>query len=127
MGGGGAIVTLIRNYLVNYPDQFRRVFVINGKIYSTAFKNELPDNWPIIVRMVNLTKPSAPSMFPWLFGFIKPLLPQNDVPKIKIFGNSKKEWMSSLLGEIDEDQFPSYYGGTMIDPNGDPKCPSKVM
>lgn len=66
-------------------------------------------------------------MFPWLFGFIKPLLAQNDVPKIKIFGSNKKEWMSALLEEIESDQFPSYYGGSMTDPGGDPKCPSKVF
>ncbi|XP_057372734.1 SEC14-like protein 2 isoform X2 [Daphnia carinata] len=97
MNAGAAILVLIQNYLVNYPDQFRRVFIIN-----------------------------APSMFPWLFSFIKPLLAQNDVPKFKIFGSNKKEWISALQEEIDSDQFPSYYGGSMTDPNGDPKCPSKL-
>ncbi|KAK4004693.1 hypothetical protein OUZ56_006421 [Daphnia magna] len=97
MNAGAAIITIIQTYLVNYPDQFRRVFIIN-----------------------------APAMFPWLFGFIKPLLAQNDVPKIKIFGSNKKEWMSALLEEIESDQFPSYYGGSMTDPGGDPKCPSTL-
>jgi hypothetical protein len=25
----------------------------------------------------------APSIFPWVFGFIKPMLAQNDVPKFE--------------------------------------------
>lgn len=31
MNAGAAIITIIQTYLVNYPDQFRRVFIINGK------------------------------------------------------------------------------------------------
>ncbi len=68
----------------------------------------------------------APSIFPWVFGFIKPLLAQSDVPKIKIFNSTKKEWTSALLEEIDDEQLPTYYGGNMTDPDGDPKCPRKV-
>jgi hypothetical protein len=68
----------------------------------------------------------APSIFPWVFGFIKPLLAQSDVPKIKIFNSNKKEWTSALLEEIDDEQLPTYYGGNMTDPDGDPKCPRKV-
>ncbi|XP_046633787.1 SEC14-like protein 2 [Daphnia pulicaria] len=97
MNGGGAIVAMIKYYLSNYPDSFRRIFVIN-----------------------------APSIFPWVFGFIKPLLAQSDVPKIKIFNSNKKEWTSALLEEIDDEQLPTYYGGNMTDPDGDPKCPRKL-
>jgi hypothetical protein len=31
MAGGSAIVAMIKHYLSNYPDSFRRIFVINGK------------------------------------------------------------------------------------------------
>jgi hypothetical protein len=56
----------------------------------------------------------------------KPIYHESDVPKIKVFGSDKKEWTSALLEEIEADQLPAFYGGTMTDLNGDPKCPGKV-
>ena len=45
---------------------------------------------------------------------------------IFIYGTDKEEWTSALLAEIDSDQLPAYYGGTLTDSNGDPKCPHLV-
>jgi hypothetical protein len=53
-------------------------------------------------------------------------LNKNTLDKIRIFGHDKEEWTKALLEEIDADQLPAYYGGTLTDPDGDPKCPSKV-
>jgi hypothetical protein len=39
---------------------------------------------------------------------------------------SEKEWQAALLQEIDADQLPLFYGGTLTDPDGNGKCPSKV-
>lgn len=47
--------------------------------------------------------------------------------KICIYGTDKDEWTSALLAEIDSDQLPAYYGGTLTDSNGDPKCPHLVV
>lgn len=69
----------------------------------------------------------APKFFPYLFTILKPFVPQTDIPKIKIFGRDRKQWTSALLEEIDADQLPAFYGGTLTDPDGDPKCPSKVI
>ena len=57
---------------------------------------------------------------------IKPFLHECDGPKIKVFGSDKKQWTAALLEEIEADQLPAYFGGTMVDPDGNPKCPSKV-
>lgn len=35
-------------------------------------------------------------------------------------------WKEVLLKHISPDQLPMEYGGTMTDPDGDPKCKSKV-
>lgn len=35
-------------------------------------------------------------------------------------------WKEVLLKYISPDQVPVEYGGTMTDPDGDPKCKSKV-
>ncbi|EFX62164.1 hypothetical protein DAPPUDRAFT_120465 [Daphnia pulex] len=83
-------------FLFHYPNHLRRVFIIN-----------------------------APKYFPYLFAMVKPFIPQTDIPKIKIFGCDTKQWTSALLEEIDAHQLPAFYGGTLTDPNGDPKCPSK--
>lgn len=69
---------------------------------------------------------TAPRIFSVLFAMIKPLIPATDFPKIKIFAANKSEWLPALLEEIDADQLPSFYGGTLTDPDGNPKCPSKV-
>jgi hypothetical protein len=57
---------------------------------------------------------------------VKPFLNQVTLDKINVFGFDKNEWSAALLKDIDADQLPMHYGGTMIDADGDPKCPSKV-
>ena len=64
----------------------------------------------------------APKIFSMLFALVKPMLSQVDTPKIKIYGNDKNEWTSAILEEIDADQVPSFYGGTLTDPDGNPNC-----
>ena len=55
-----------------------------------------------------------------------PFLDKNVVDQIRIFGTNKDEWKAALLEEIDADQLPVYYGGTLSDPDGDGRCLSKV-
>ncbi|XP_057372735.1 SEC14-like protein 2 [Daphnia carinata] len=86
-----------RLMFTHYPDSSRRLFIIN-----------------------------APSYFSIAVTMAKPFLHESDVPKIKIFGTNKNEWLPALLEEIDADQLPAHYGGTMTDPDGDPTCPSKL-
>ena len=57
---------------------------------------------------------------------VKPFLHQVTLDKISVFGFDKNEWSAALLKEIDADQLPVHYGGTMTDADGDPKRPSKV-
>ena len=49
---------------------------------------------------------------------------------IYVFGNSfifsPGDWKSELLEFIDEDNLPEYYGGKCRDPDGNPKCQTKV-
>jgi hypothetical protein len=47
--------------------------------------------------------------------------------RIFIYGSDKDEWTNVLLKEIDCDQLPAYYGGTLTDSHGDPKCPHLVV
>merc|ERR1712136_731010 len=81
----------------NYPESLRRVFIIN-----------------------------APKIFTLMFAMIRPLLTQVTLDKVRLFGEDRNEWTSALLEEIDADQLPVHYGGTMTDPDGDPKCSSRL-
>ncbi|XP_046633840.1 SEC14-like protein 2 isoform X1 [Daphnia pulicaria] len=85
-----------KNYESNYPENIRRIFIIN-----------------------------APKIFTVIFNIIKPFLHQATLDKMRIFGSDKEEWAAALLEEIEADNLPLHYGGTMVDPDGDPKCPSK--
>ena len=59
---------------------------------------------------------------------IKPLLNQATLGKVTIFSKDEEaKWKDALLEEIDANQLPAFYGGNMTDPDGDPKCPSKVI
>lgn len=58
---------------------------------------------------------------------MRPLMHQATIDKVRIFGFNKEEWRRALLEEIEADQLPAYYGGTLTDPDGDIKCPSKVF
>jgi len=68
----------------------------------------------------------APKIFSIFYNICKLILNKNTIDKIRIYGHDKEEWTRALLEEIDADQLPVYYGGKLTDPDGDPKCPSKV-
>ncbi|XP_046633155.1 SEC14-like protein 2 [Daphnia pulicaria] len=80
-----------------YPMESRRIFAINAPKLS----------------------------FQLMFTMVKPFVPECVLGTIKVFGGNKAEWNAALLEEIDADQLLAFYGGTMTDPDGDPKCPSK--
>ena len=51
---------------------------------------------------------------------------QTTINKLRMFGHDKREWLPAMLDEIDADQLPAMYGGTLADPDGNPNCPSMV-
>lgn len=61
-----------------------------------------------------------------MFKLIQPLLNHSTLDKMKIFNSNKEEWLPALLEEISADEIPAHYGGSLTDPDGDPKCPGKV-
>ncbi|KAI9561417.1 SEC14-like protein [Daphnia sinensis] len=46
----------------------------------------------------------------------------NTANKVQIFSNNSNQWKAALLEDIDEDQLPVCYGGTLTDPDGNPNC-----
>ena len=46
--------------------------------------------------------------------------------KFRIFNHDSKLWKSEILSEVEADQLPRQFGGTMADPDGNPNCITKV-
>ncbi|XP_044539972.1 SEC14-like protein 2, partial [Gracilinanus agilis] len=64
-----------------------------------------------------------PKLFPVAYNLIKPFLSEDTRKKIMVLGAN---WKEVLQKHISPDQLPMDYGGTMTDPDGNPKCKSKI-
>ncbi|KAB7498357.1 SEC14-like protein 2 [Armadillidium nasatum] len=79
-------------------------------------------NYPEILKYAFVI--NAPKIFSAAFALIKPFMNENTIRKVKIFGT--RGWREVILNEVSPDQLPAHWGGTMTDPDGDPRCPSKI-
>ena len=61
-----------------------------------------------------------------MYNMMKPFLHQATIEKMRIFGSNREEWIAAILEEVDADQVPAFYGGSLTDPDGEPKCLTKV-
>ncbi|NXT90086.1 S14L2 protein, partial [Anhinga rufa] len=66
---------------------------------------------------------SQPRIFPVAYNLIKHFLSEDTRKKVVVLGSN---WKEVLQKYIDPEQIPVEYGGTLTDPDGDPKCPSKI-
>ncbi|XP_040106996.1 putative SEC14-like protein 6 isoform X2 [Oryx dammah] len=81
----------------------------------------LEANYPEILK--NLIVVKAPKLFPVAFNLIKPYITEETRKKVVILGGN---WKQELLKLISPDQLPMEFGGTMTDPDGNPKCLTKI-
>lgn len=79
------------------------------------------DNYPETLKRLFVIK--APKLFPVAYNLVKPFLSEETRRKIMVLGGN---WKEVLLKYVSPDQVPVEYGGTMTDPDGDPKCKSKI-
>lgn len=68
----------------------------------------------------------ASRMFSIAFSLIKSFLHENTLNKIHVVRGDRKKYSQTLLKHIPGDQFPKYYGGTLVDENGDEKCSAMI-
>ncbi|XP_045023326.1 SEC14-like protein 2 [Daphnia magna] len=92
-----AAIKIIQIYEANYPECLSRVFVIN-----------------------------APKIFSIGYPILKPFIHERTRNKIKIFGHDSKQWKAAILAEVNPEELPVCYGGTMTDADGNPNCISTV-
>ncbi|KAB7501473.1 SEC14-like protein 2 [Armadillidium nasatum] len=79
------------------------------------------ENYPEILKCLFLV--NAPKSLSVAFNMTKHLINANTLKRFKFYG--KNGWKEDILKEIDSDQLPVHWGGTMTDPDGNVKCPSK--
>ncbi|XP_055377016.1 SEC14-like protein 2 [Condylostylus longicornis] len=91
------VLFLVKNYELNYPEILKICYIIN-----------------------------APKIFSVAFNFVKKFLDENTMSKIQIHKQGSEKWQKNLFSHCDSSQIPKYYGGTLTDEDGDPKCKSKI-
>ncbi|XP_075996723.1 SEC14-like protein 2 [Genypterus blacodes] len=79
------------------------------------------ENYPEGLKRVLLIK--APRIFPMAYNLIKHFLCEETRRKISILGS---DWQEVLRKHVDPEQLPVVYGGTLTDPDGDPRCRTMI-
>ncbi|XP_033924498.1 SEC14-like protein 2 [Melopsittacus undulatus] len=79
------------------------------------------ENYPESLKRLFIVK--APKIFPVAYNLVKHFLSEDTRRKVVVLGSN---WKEVLQKHIDPEQIPVEYGGTLTDPDGDPKCSSKI-
>ncbi|XP_021777152.1 SEC14-like protein 4 isoform X2 [Papio anubis] len=90
------------------------------EVYQQFF-GILEANYPETLK--NLIIIRAPRLFPVAFNLVKSFMSEETRRKIVILGDN---WKQELTKFISPDQLPVEFGGTMTDPDGNPKCLTKI-
>ncbi|KYN07480.1 SEC14-like protein 2 [Cyphomyrmex costatus] len=94
---GELVITFIQMYEANYPEILKMCFLIN-----------------------------APRVFAFAFTIIKKFMDDYTLSKIQIYKAEPIKWQAAILKLISKDQLPVHYGGTLTDPDGNPRYTSKI-
>ncbi|XP_048199247.1 SEC14-like protein 4 [Perognathus longimembris pacificus] len=78
-------------------------------------------NYPESVKKLIVIR--APRLFPVAFNLVKSFMGEVTQKKIVILGDN---WKQELHKFISPNQLPVEFGGTMTDPDGNPKCLTKI-
>lgn len=94
---GEIIISLIQMYEANYPEILKACYIIN-----------------------------APRVFAIAFNVVKQFLNEYTLGKMHIFKKDPKKWKAAVLENITPGNLPKYFGGSLEDPDGNPKYITKV-
>ncbi|XP_036304749.1 SEC14-like protein 4 isoform X2 [Pipistrellus kuhlii] len=90
------------------------------EVYQQFF-SIIEANYPETLK--NLIIVRAPKLFPVAFNLVKSFMSEETRRKIVILGGN---WKQELPKFISPDQLPVEFGGTLTDPDGNPKCLTKI-
>ncbi|XP_029732332.1 SEC14-like protein 2 [Aedes albopictus] len=91
------VISLIKMYEANYPEILKCCYIIN-----------------------------APKVFAFAYNMVKKFLGEYTIDKIKIYKSDRNKWLPAILDRCPASQIPKYFGGTMTDEDGNPKCEKKL-
>ncbi|KAJ8964509.1 hypothetical protein NQ314_004797 [Rhamnusium bicolor] len=69
----------------------------------------------------------APRVFSIAFNVVKKFLNEYTLGKIQLFKSDKKKWLPVVSSNISPENLPKHYGGSLVDPDGNPKYTTKKM
>uniref|UniRef100_A0A915ITL0 CRAL-TRIO domain-containing protein n=1 Tax=Romanomermis culicivorax TaxID=13658 RepID=A0A915ITL0_ROMCU len=79
------------------------------------------ENYPLAFKKILVIQ--APSVAQYAYTLLQPVLSEHLQNMIEIPGG----WEERLFELVDKKDWPAFWGGEGKDPNGDEKCPSKVV
>uniref|UniRef100_A0A671PTU9 SEC14-like lipid binding 8 n=1 Tax=Sinocyclocheilus anshuiensis TaxID=1608454 RepID=A0A671PTU9_9TELE len=91
-----------------------------GEVCFLIF-NILFDNYPEGLKRLFVIK--APKLFPVAYNLVKHFLSEDTRRKVIVLGCN---WQEVLQKYIDPEELPVYYGGKLTDPDGDPRCRTRI-
>ncbi|XP_046475305.1 SEC14-like protein 2 isoform X1 [Neodiprion pinetum] len=94
---GELVIALIQMYEANYPEILKMCYIIN-----------------------------APKVFALAFSIVKNFLNEYTLSKIQIYKADPAKWKPAVLRTISADQLPKHFGGTLTDPDGNPRLTTKI-
>lgn len=117
-------------YEANYPEILKTCLIINGNwsiVYLLNFvfffvkkRVFLTDNLSVIYCL------AAPKVFAFAFSITKKFMNEYTISKIQIHKADPVRWKSEILKIAAKDQLPEHFGGTLKDPDGNPRLTTKV-
>lgn len=94
---GETVINMIQMYEANYPEILKICYIIN-----------------------------APKVFAFAFSIAKKFLNEYTLSKIQIYKADPPKWKTAILNTIPKDSLPVYLGGTLQDPDGNPRLFTKI-
>ncbi|XP_008212840.1 SEC14-like protein 3 isoform X1 [Nasonia vitripennis] len=94
---GEIVITLIQMYEANYPEILKVCYIVN-----------------------------APKVFALAFSIAKKFMNEYTISKIQIYKADPNKWKPAILQVIPPDQLPAHFGGTLKDPDGNPRLATKI-
>ena len=91
-----------------------------GMDISAEAQKMFEDHYPEIINVALII--NVPKIFHVIWSMFKPLMDERTISKMQIFG--KDGWQEAILAQLPAEVVPKCYGGTRVDPDGDPNCPS---
>lgn len=114
-------------YEANYPEILKICFIINGQFARDILSQFIKKKKNSSMYVRNNVVVAAPRVFAFAFAIAKKCLNEYTLSKIQIYKNDPAKWKKAIFQTIPRNQLPVHFGGTLCDPDGNPRYTSKVV